>query len=71
MLVQNHLWDILKIAKKYDIHCIVSGGNRFEDVFFKNVLIDTSAYENPETTLIEDIFGILKEGLTRFLSIYV
>ena len=54
-------WDTLKITKKYDIHCIVSGGNRFEDVSFKKVLLGTSAYENPETTLIKDILGILKE----------
>jgi len=60
---------LLKIAKKFDIHCIVSGGNRLEDVSFKKVLLGTSAYENLEMTLIKDIFGILKESLTRFLSV--
>ena len=55
-------WDILKIAKKYDVRCIVSGGNRLEDVSFKKVLLGTSAYENAETTFTKDIFGILKEN---------
>ncbi len=54
-------WDILRIAKKYDIHCILSGGNLFEDVSFKKVLLGTPANEDTKTTLIKDIFGILKE----------
>jgi hypothetical protein len=62
-------WDILRIAKKNDIHCIVSGGNLFEDVSFKKVLLGTSANEDTKTTLIKDIFGILKET-TRNLAYY-
>jgi hypothetical protein len=62
-------WDILKIARKYDIHCVVSGGNQFELVSFKKVLLRTLADEKAETTLIKEIFGILKEtskNLTYF-----
>lgn len=54
-------WEISKIAKKYNIHCVVSGGNRFEQVSFKKVLLHTSADEKAETTLIKELFGILKE----------
>jgi hypothetical protein len=67
-------WDILKIARKYDIHCIVSGGNLFEDVSYKKVLLGTSANESTETTLIKDIFGILKEtskNLSYFIPKFV
>jgi hypothetical protein len=62
-------WDIIRIAKKYDIRCIVSGGNLFEDVSFKKVLLGTSANEDTKTTLIKDIFGILKET-SRNLAYY-
>ena len=55
-------WDILKIAKKYDIHCIVSGGNRYEDTSFKKVSLGISANENAETSFSKAIFGILKEN---------
>ena len=58
-------WNILKIAKKYDIHCIVSGGNRFEDVSFKKVLLGVSAGEKSETTFIKEIFGILRKTLNN------
>jgi hypothetical protein len=58
---KNLWWEILKIAKRYNIHCVVSGGNRFEQVSFKKVLLLTSAHENAETTLIKEIFGILRE----------
>ncbi len=58
----KNLWlEILKIAKRNDIHCVVSGGNRFEQVSFKKVLLSTSADERAETTLIKELFGILKE----------
>jgi hypothetical protein len=66
----KNLWlEILKIAKKNDIHLVVSGGNRFEQVSFKKVLLSTSAQEKAETTLIKEIFGLLKEtskNLTYF-----
>jgi hypothetical protein len=57
---KNLWWEILKIAKKNDIHCVISGGNRFEEVSFKKVLLHISAGERAETTLIKEIFGLLK-----------
>jgi len=58
---KNIWWDILKIAKKYDIHCIVSGGNRFEDSSFKKEMLGVSANESAETTFTKAIFGIARE----------
>jgi hypothetical protein len=57
---KNLWWEILKIAKENDIHCVISGGNRFEEVSFKKVLLNTSAGEGAETALIKEIYGLLK-----------
>ena len=60
---KNLWWHILKIAEKRDIHLVVSGGNRFEEVSFKKVLLGTPAGERAETTLVKEIFGVLREAL--------
>jgi hypothetical protein len=58
----KNLWlEILKIAKRYDVGLVVSGGNRFEQVSFKRVLLGTPANEGAEKALIREIFGILKQ----------
>ena len=53
-------WGVLKIARKNDIHLIVNGGNRFEDVYFKKELLGLSKDDRPEIMLTKGIFGILK-----------
>jgi hypothetical protein len=50
----------LKIAKRNDIHLIIYGGNRFEDVYFKKELLRLSKDERPEVALTKGIFGLLK-----------
>lgn len=63
----KNLWrHILGIAKKHGIHCVVSGGNRFEQVSFKKVLLSTPAGERAETTLIREIFGILSQTVKNY-----
>ena len=57
---KNLWWEILKIAKKKDIHCVISGGNRYEEVSFKKVLLHTSAGEKAEKTLVKEIWGLLR-----------
>jgi hypothetical protein len=58
----KNLWlEIIKIAKRYDVRLVVSGGNRFEQISFKRVLLGTSADEGAERALIKEIFGILKQ----------
>ncbi len=58
----KNLWlEILKIAKRNDVRLVVSGGNRFEQISFKRVLLGTSADEGAERALIKEIFGILKQ----------
>jgi len=64
------IWfDILKIAKRFGIHCIVSGQNRLEDVSFKKVLLGLSANESIETAFAKSIFGILRES-SRHLAYF-
>jgi hypothetical protein len=58
----KNLWlEILKIARRHDVRLVVSGGNRFEQISFKRVLLNTSADEGAERALIKEIFGILKQ----------
>ena len=58
----KNLWlEILKIAKRNDVRLVVSGGNRFEQISFKRVLLNTPADEGAEKALIKEIFGLLKE----------
>jgi hypothetical protein len=66
----KNLWlPIVRIAKQHDIHCVVSGGNRFEQVSFKKVLLSTAAQEKAETTLIWEIFGLVRQT-SRNLSYF-
>ncbi len=58
----KNLWlEILKIARRYDVSLVISGGNRFEQVSFKRVLLNILADEGAEKALIKEIFGILKQ----------
>jgi hypothetical protein len=58
------LWrKYIRIAKKNNIQCIVSGGNIFEDSSFKKTLLNLSPEVEIEKTFIKSIFGILKEIL--------
>ena len=56
-------WNILCVAKEYDIQCIVSGGNRYEDVSFKKVLLGVSANEHAEATITKALTGLVKENV--------
>lgn len=56
-------WDILRITRQHDIQCIVSGGNRFEDVSFKKVLLGLSADEGAETTVTKAIVGLIRQNV--------
>ena len=49
------------IARRNNINCIISGGNLFEDVSYKKVLLGLSQEEKIEKTFIKSIFGIFKD----------
>lgn len=49
---------IIHYAKKYDVKCIVTGGNPYEDTSFKKELLNVSADENHENTFIKSVHGV-------------
>jgi hypothetical protein len=56
-------YTILKIAKQQDIHCIISGGNPFEDNSFKKELLNVASEEKIENTFVKAITGIIWETM--------
>jgi hypothetical protein len=52
---------ILNTARKYDIHCIVSGGNPFEEISFKKELVNVSGDEDREHKFKKAFTGIVSE----------
>ena len=56
-------YTILKIAKQQGIHCIISGGNPYEDNSFKKELLNVASDEKIENTFIKAISGIIWETL--------
>ncbi|MEN6554387.1 MAG: hypothetical protein ABFC34_16060 [Methanobacterium sp.] len=57
---KNMWWDTIKIAKKNDIKCIISGGNPLEESSFKKELLNVSrdsSYDSHFTSTIKGIFS--------------
>lgn len=55
------MWiDILRLALKYKIPCIVTGENRYEDTSYVKALLDIPMKENWEKAFSKSIFGMLK-----------
>jgi len=52
--------EIYRIAKKYDIHCIVSGGHPFEVISFKREMVGISRDENPGRAFLKYIYSLRK-----------
>ena len=49
---------IYRIAKRHDIHCIVSGGNPFEVISFKKELVRISRDEDPNRAFFKYIYSL-------------
>jgi hypothetical protein len=60
---RSFFWEVIKIAKKSDIHCIVHGGNPFEDSSFKKELINISHGVEIDKTYTKIFPGVMKELL--------
>jgi hypothetical protein len=59
------MWfDILRLAHKYKIPCIVTGENRFEDTSYVKALLDIPMKENWEKAFFKSIVGMAK-GVIR------
>jgi hypothetical protein len=54
-------YTILKIAKQHEVHCIISGGNPYEDTSFKKVLLKVASDEKIENSFAKAILGIILE----------
>ena len=63
-------WDILKIARRYNVRLIVSGMNRFEDTSFKKALLGIPITEKWETTYMKSFFTAITglAGNPRYLQ---
>ena len=54
--------NVVQIAKRHHVGCIVNGGNRFEDVSFKKVLLGLTASVTAEQAITAAWLGLLKES---------
>lgn len=50
--------EIYRIAKRYDIHCIASGGNPFEVISFKREMVGISRDEDPRRAFFKYIYSL-------------
>lgn len=58
------IWpEMLKIARKNQIKCIVNGGNPYEYTSFKRELLGVSINANLKSTYFANIVGLLRESL--------
>jgi asparagine synthetase B (glutamine-hydrolysing) len=55
----------IQIAKKYDINCIVSGGNPYEEISFKKELLNVSGTETRKNKFSKAFFGVIRELLSN------
>ena len=62
---KNILPQIIKYAKKYDVKCIVTGGNPYEDTSFKKELLNVSADENHENTFYKEFAGSYERNIKK------
>lgn len=53
-------YEIIKTAKKHNVHLIVGGLNRFEDTSYKKALLGIPMDESWEKTYIKSLFGVIK-----------
>jgi hypothetical protein len=60
---KNMMLEILRIARRYDIRCIVNGGNPFEDSAFKKVLLGVDKDESCQNTFTKALFGIINQSI--------
>lgn len=61
VVCKNIWWDIIKIAKKHNIKCIISGGNPLEYSSFKLELLNVSKDSSPDSHFTSTIMGIFSE----------
>jgi hypothetical protein len=58
---KTYYYNIIKIAKKEGIRCIINGGNPYEDTSFKKELLNVASDEKIENSFIKAISGIIRE----------
>jgi hypothetical protein len=58
-------WNILRIARKHDIRCIIFGGNPYGYTSFKKELLHVSREEGYELAFIKYLYGFLREAATN------
>ena len=59
----HNMWlPIMRITKKHDIHCIVTGRNPYEEVSFKRRLLGVSPDEDIRNVYLKNLGGIVKEA---------
>lgn len=60
----------IQIANKYDVHCIISGDNRYEEISFKRELLNVSRDEEKKDKFKKATPAILRELIKnpRYLS---
>jgi PP-loop superfamily ATP-utilizing enzyme len=56
-------YEIIKIAKKNNVHLIIDGGNHYEFTSFKNELLNIKWDNKYETIFIKSLLGVLKETI--------
>jgi hypothetical protein len=56
---KNIWWHVVKIARSYDIRCVISGGNQLEETSFKKVLLHMSGEDDPSKHFTKSLYGIL------------
>jgi hypothetical protein len=54
---------IIKYAKKYNINCVITGGNPYEYTSFKQELLNVSRDQSYESTFIRSLLGIIQETI--------
>jgi hypothetical protein len=63
-------WESIKIARKYNIHCIVHGVNRYEDTSYKKALLGISKGESWEGTFVKIFAGVVRELVKNYRYLY-
>ncbi len=54
---------IIKYSKKYNINCVITGGNPYEDTSFKKELLNVSRDQDHELSFITSLYGIVRETM--------
>lgn len=56
-------WQFLRIARHYDVRCLVSGGNPYELTSFKKELLGVPADEELHRSYTRNILGVMRESV--------